>query len=204
MITISVTNSLYILPSFWASGALADIGVYRPVCIVYIPSKIQHPKFEIIPSYNLEASPVPLFERAPFVVNPNSLTASPYSYSPSATPRPHQTSAFQRVPTTLFTSQQNHVFLLQVASEGIWFLRIQMPGDVESTESTESSSLLLKSPSQPIFTLPRLPISSLVPSHRRKSRVFVASRSEASCSYSKAGSDSRQSTESTQLRIKDN
>jgi hypothetical protein len=123
MITISVTNSLYILPSFWASGALADIGVYRPVCIVYIPSKIQHPKFEIIPSYNLEASPVPLFERAPFVVNPNSLTASPYSYSPSATPRPHQTSAFQRVPTTLFTSQQNHVFLLQVASEGIWFLR---------------------------------------------------------------------------------
>jgi hypothetical protein len=53
------------------------------------------------------------------------------------------------------------------------FPRIQIAGDVESTESLIR---LPKSPSQPIFTLPWLLISSLVPSHRRKSRSFVAYR----------------------------
>jgi hypothetical protein len=126
MITISVTNSLYILPSFWTFGAFANIGVYRPVCIVYTPSKIQHPKFEIIPSCSPEASPVLLFERAPFVVNPNSLTISPYSRvftSRHSSPTPNISFSARTNNSLHLGSQQNHVFLLQVASEGIWFLR---------------------------------------------------------------------------------
>jgi hypothetical protein len=73
-------------------------------------------------------------------------------------------------------------------------LRIQIAGGVQLTES---SIRLLKSPSQPIFTLPRVLISSLVPSHHKKSRFFVAYRKTEFDSFRGLTSSRWPKTEST-------